>query len=113
MGFGGKIYDGVRLFATECFLHELGVGNVAVNKAISAWGARPFLVGEILRIASVGEQIEIDDAVLWALAQDEFDELTSDKTATAGYQQCFQSYPRVSDSAAKYFHHRGTEFAEF
>ena len=93
MSLGGKIYDGVRLFATECFLHEIGVGNVAVNKAISAWVARPFLVGEILRIAGVGEQIEIDDAILRALAQDEFDELTSDKTATAGYQQCFQSVP--------------------
>jgi hypothetical protein len=30
---------------------------------------------------------------LWVLAQNELDELTSDKTATAGYQQCFQSVP--------------------
>jgi hypothetical protein len=79
---GGEIYDGVDLVLGEEARNKLGVTDVAVCENVSRIFRQ---IGEIGRVASVGEGVEVDEFLerRAGLGESLANEIGANETATA------------------------------
>lgn len=83
VGLGREIYNDVRFFFLEYCSNGCRIGDIPLNKMIPI-GVIKFDVSEIVEIASIREEIKVDDMVTGMFVKPISDEVTPDKSRAAG-----------------------------
>jgi hypothetical protein len=73
-----------RVHAARHVADQLGIADVAVHERVARVALE---VGEVGRVAGVGQLVEVDDAIVGVLGEDVADEVGSDEPRAAGHQQ--------------------------
>ena len=79
MRFSRKMDDGIDRVCFDRRSQKFSIANVAADKVQTVCE-----VGEILGIAGIGQFVKVDDAII--VAGDESDEIASDETCSARYE---------------------------
>ena len=84
MGFGREIDHRVDALVGKQPRETGGVGDIPVLEAVTR---RRLDLGQVLRVAGIGERIQVDDPVFRMAGNPVTDEIRPDKAGAAGYQQ--------------------------
>ena len=83
MRFGGQVDDRVYLKTAEKGFDQLGIGDVALDKAVVG---RLFDILQVLQIAGVGQFVQIEDPIMRVLVHKMSDHMRTNKTGSSSYQ---------------------------
>jgi len=78
MAFRGEMHD--ELDASQSRFDARGVDDISLDEAIAGVASQ---VAQIIKIAGVGQKVEIDDFVSGIIAQPITDEIRTDKAGAA------------------------------
>ena len=93
MGFRGKITDGVYFMRFKHAVHGVRITYVRLYEGVSS-GNRLLDVGQVFRIAGIGQLIDVDDVSAEIRLQQQIPNKTgSDKTASSGNHDIFHMFP--------------------
>ena len=81
VGLGGKMDHRVDLLLAEQPRHQRRIADISLDEAIAGIVLHPF---QVLQVARIGEDIQVDDTALGLGRQEMVDEVGADETGAAG-----------------------------
>ena len=89
MTLGGEVYDTIHLLLLHQFVECVEVADVHLHKLIVRLVLDVLEVGEV---ACISQFVEIDDVVVGILVHEQSHYMTSNKSGTAGDNDCLHNY---------------------
>ena len=81
MGFGSQVNDPIELEFVKQTLYQIMVADIPFPKNVVGC---IFYIGQVGQIPCVSQQIQVDNAVLWIVFDQSFDQVGADEASAAG-----------------------------